>query len=466
MPIVNPASIPLSLVILAAGQGKRMNSLLPKVLHPLAGKPLLAHVIQAAVQLKPQQICVVVGHGGENVRQALSPECGEVVTWVKQEPQLGTGHAVQQALSSVNKQGVILVLYGDVPLVTVDTLARLVDKCSGVGLALLTQALDNPTGYGRIVRDAAGKILRIVEEKDANADERKINEINTGIMAIPATKLASWLGRLSNANSQQEYYLTDIVALAIADGVPVFSSPPAHNWESIGVNSKKDLATVERLHQKNIAESLLVAGVTLADPLRLDVRGELRCGRDVSIDVNCIFEGKVNLADGVKIGANCIVRDADIGENSSILPFSFIDGAKIGAEARIGPYARLRPGTELAAAVHIGNFVEVKASQFGQGSKANHLAYIGDTSVGENVNIGAGTITCNYDGANKHRTVIGDNVHIGSDVQLVAPVTVGANATIGAGATITKDVPAGQLSFTRKEQVTKPGWKRPVKKSK
>ncbi len=468
MPVVTPVSAPLSVVILAAGQGKRMNSSLPKVLHTLAGKPLLGHVLQAATALQPERVCIVIGHGSAAVMQAFTPTetCDASITWVKQEPQLGTGHALQQALPGVAQGGVILVLYGDVPLVNAATLARLVGQCGGTALALLTQVVDNPSGYGRIVRDAKSKILRIVEEKDASVLERKITEINTGIMSIPAARLANWLARLSNANAQQEYYLTDIVALAIADGVQVRSSQPGHTWECLGVNSKKDLATLERTQQKNIADALLAAGVTLADPLRLDVRGELQCGRDVSIDVNCIFEGNVTLADGVKIGAHCIVRDAYIGANSSVLPFSFIDGANVGADARIGPYARLRPGTELAAGVHIGNFVEVKASHLGWGSKANHLAYIGDSTVGKNVNIGAGTITCNYDGANKHRTVIEDDVHIGSDVQLVAPVTIGKGATIGAGATITKDVPPGELSFTKKEQHTKPGWKRPVKKSK
>jgi bifunctional UDP-N-acetylglucosamine pyrophosphorylase / glucosamine-1-phosphate N-acetyltransferase len=461
-------TLPLSIIILAAGQGKRMKSALPKVVHPLGGKPLLAHVLKTAATLHPQCICVVIGHGNEPVIDAVGSledydNYGDIA-WVKQSPQLGTGHAVLQAVPHLPGSGVALVLYGDVPLVGVETLENLVVRSGGESLALLTQSVENPHGYGRIVRDAQQRVQCIVEEKDASETERAIREINTGIMAIPAGRLANWLSRLTNANAQQEYYLTDIVALAIADGVEVVAAQPRFSWEFLGVNSKNDLAGLERVHQKHAAERLLAVGVTLADPARIDVRGELDCGRDVSIDVNCIFEGKVTLADGVKIGAHCILRNASVGAGSTIEPYSFIDGARIGAHARIGPYARLRPDTEIGDEVHIGNFVEVKNSQIGSDSKANHLAYIGDATVGKHVNIGAGTITCNYDGANKHRTIIEDDVQIGSDVQLVAPVTIGKGATIGAGATITKDALPGELTFTRKEQITRPGWKRPAKK--
>jgi len=454
---------PLSIVILAAGQGKRMKSALPKVLHPLAGKSLLEHVLATARSVGGSHTCVVHGHGGAEVMRAFA---GTTLDWARQEPQFGTGHAVQQAVPHVPEHGTVLVLYGDVPLVAAATLRELVELSGGDRLALLTQILDNPRGYGRIMRDAGNAIQRIVEEKDATESERAIRETNTGIMAIPAARLRNWLSRLSNRNAQQEYYLTDIVALAIADGVGVAAAHPAHPWECLGVNSKQDLAHLERQFQNNIATRLLEDGVTLADPARLDVRGTLACGRDVSIDVNCIFEGDVTIGDGTRIGANCILRDASIGAGAMIEPFTHIDGAKVGDGARIGPFARLRPGTVLSAEAHIGNFVEVKNSQFGKGSKANHLAYIGDATVGSNVNIGAGTITCNYDGAAKHRTIIEDDVHIGSDVQLIAPVTVGRGATIGAGATISKDAPAGELTLTEKKQITKPGWKRPVKQKK
>jgi bifunctional UDP-N-acetylglucosamine pyrophosphorylase/glucosamine-1-phosphate N-acetyltransferase len=360
--------------------------------------------------------------------------------------------------------GTVLVLYGDVPLISAGTLRALVEACGGEKLAILTQDLDNPKGYGRIVRDAAGRVARIVEEKDANEKERAIREVNTGIVAAPRAYLEKWLARLSNDNAQGEYYLTDIVAAAVADGVPVEVRQPSAAHECLGVNSKSDLAALERRYQMNKAASLLESGVTLADPARVDVRGDLQCGRDVSIDVNCIFEGRVVLGDRVRVGANCILRDVTVGADTEVKPFSLIEEAAIGKNARIGPYARIRPGTELADDVHIGNFVEVKASRIAARSKANHLAYVGDSTVGTDVNIGAGTITCNYDGANKHRTVIEDDVHIGSDVQLVAPVTIGKGATIGAGATITKDVPPGGLTLTEKKQVSKPGWQRPRKK--
>jgi len=452
---------PIQVVILAAGQGKRMHSDVPKVAHALAGRPLLAHVIESARSLDPQRLCIVVGHGAQLVRERVT---APGASWALQARQLGTGHAVMQAIPSLAPGGTVLVLYGDVPLIAPNTLRLLVEAAGGGKLAILTQDLENPKGYGRIVRDASGRVARIVEEKDADVKERAIREVNTGIIAAPRELLEKWLSRLSNDNAQGEYYLTDIVAAAVADGVTVEVRQPAGAHECLGVNSKSDLAALERRFQMNKAESLLESGVTLADPARIDVRGELSCGRDVSIDVNCIFEGKVVLGDGVRVGANCILRDVTIGAGTEVKPFSLLEEASIGNNARIGPYARIRPGTELADEVHIGNFVEVKASRIAARSKANHLAYVGDSTVGADVNIGAGTITCNYDGANKHRTVIEDDVHIGSDVQLVAPVTVGKGATIGAGATITKDVPPGGLTLTEKKQVSKPDWQRPRKR--
>lgn len=449
----------VNVVILAAGQGKRMQSALPKVLHPLAGTPLLTHVIAAARELKPARICIVYGHGGEQVPQAM--ETAGLI-FVKQQPQLGTGHALKQALPHLDARKDTLVLYGDVPLVGAATLKGL---CAGNGerLRILTAEIEDPRGYGRIVRNAKRAITAIVEEKDASEKQRGIREINTGIMLLPGKRLAGWLGKLSNRNAQREYYLTDVVALALKDRVKIESSAPRDNWEILGVNSMQQLAQVERIHQAQTAARLLEAGVTLTDPMRIDVRGSLICGRDVRIDVNSVFEGAVEIGDNAVIGANCVIRNAKIGAATRIEPFSMIDDAEIGKNCRVGPYARIRPGTRLAADVHIGNFVEVKASSVGAGSKANHLAYVGDTSIGRNVNVGAGTITCNYDGVNKHRTVIEDDVLIGSDVQLVAPVTVHAGATIGAGATITKDVPAGELTYTEKKQVVKRGWKRPLK---
>jgi bifunctional UDP-N-acetylglucosamine pyrophosphorylase/glucosamine-1-phosphate N-acetyltransferase len=458
---MTPDAVPLQVVVLAAGQGKRMRSDLPKVLHPLAGRPLLSHVLETARHLKPRRLCVVIGHGAGLIRERL-PDTD--VVWAIQEQQLGSGHALMQALPHLDAAGTVLVLYGDVPLIAPGTLRSLVDAAAGGGLALLTQELEQPQGYGRIVRDGRGRVARIVEEKDASAQERAIREVNTGILAVPRHRLGAWLSELGNNNAQGEYYLTDVVAAAVAEGVAVTVRHPASARECLGVNSKGELALLERELQMNQAAKLLESGVTLADPARIDVRGELACGRDVFIDVNCIFEGRVTLGDGVKIGASCILRDVSLGAGAEVKPFSMIEEARIGANARIGPYARIRPGTELGDDVHVGNFVEVKASTLGRGTKANHLAYIGDASVGSDVNIGAGTITCNYDGARKHRTVIEDDVHIGSDVQLIAPVTVGKGATIAAGATITEDVPPGGLTLTEKKQVTKPGWQRPRKK--
>ena len=451
----------LNVVILAAGQGKRMRSRLPKVLHAIAGKPMLAHVIAKARALSPARIVVVYGHGGEQVREALA---ADDIVWAKQEPQLGTGHAVLQALPHLDPALPTLVLYGDVPLTRSETLARLLAIADG-GVAILTVELDNPSGYGRIVR-LDGAIQRIVEEKDADDAERGIREINTGILVAPTSALARWLPTLGNRNAQGEYYLTDIVAIAVAEKLVLHSAQPGAAWEVQGVNSKSHLAELERIHQRNLAEQLLEQGVTLADPARIDVRGELVCGMDVSIDVGCVFEGRVELGDDVCIGPHCVLKDVSIGSGTRLNSYCHLDGATVGADNVLGPYARLRPGTELADDVHIGNFVEVKNSTVAAHSKANHLAYVGDATVGSRVNIGAGTITCNYDGANKHRTVIEDDVFIGSDTQLVAPVTVGRGATLGAGTTLTQNAPPDQLTVSRARQATVPGWKRPVKQKK
>ena len=455
----------MNIVILAAGQGKRMHSNLPKVLHPLAGKPLVSHVIDTARSLAPSSLCVVYGHGGDVVKSTLAaPD----LAWALQEPQLGTGHAVMQALPHLAAQGVTLVLYGDVPLIQPETLQKLLhaaqDGPDAAGaLAILTVELADPTGYGRIVRNAAGQVVRIVEQKDANADEKAMRELNTGIMALPTARLGEWLARLSNDNAQQEYYLTDIVGMAVAAGLPVRTAHPAGEWEVLGVNSKVQLAELERIAQRRTADRLLEQGVRLADPARLDVRGTLACGRDVFIDVNCVFEGRVELGEAVEIGPNCVLKNARIGAGTRLAAFSHVEDAVVGPDAVIGPFARLRPGTELAAGVHIGNFVEIKNSKIAANSKANHLAYVGDAIVGSRVNIGAGTITCNYDGANKFQTVIEDDVFIGSDTQLVAPVTVGRGATLGAGTTLTKDAPPDTLTVSRAKQLSVPGWTRPVK---
>ncbi len=452
----------LNVVILAAGLGKRMHSTLPKVLHPLAGKPLISHVLATARTLLPGKICVVYGYGGELVPQVINDD--ELI-WVKQDPQMGTGHALLQTLPHLDSNGVTLVLYGDVPLTSVETLKKLIATSAESILALLTLELDDPSGYGRIVRSSEGHgVIAIVEEKDASESEHQICEINTGIMVVPNQFLHNWLPKLQNKNSQKEYYLTDIVKMAVTDGVKVDATHPEHAWETLGINSKVQLAALERIYQDETAGRLLDQGVTLSDPSRIDIRGQLFCGSDVSIDINCIFEGAVQLGDGVRVGANCILKNTKIQAGTQIAPFSLIEDAEIGKDCRIGPYARIRPGTHLSDEVHIGNFVEIKNSSISTGSKANHLSYIGDSIVGKNVNIGAGTITCNYDGANKHQTIIEDNVFIGSDTQLIAPVTVAKGATIGAGSTITKTAPPESLTLSRAKQMSISNWKRPVKK--
>lgn len=450
----------INIVILAAGKGTRMHSSTPKVLHKLAGTSLLAHVISTAESLNPSKIIVVYGYGGEAVPQAFA---GKKITWVKQTEQLGTGHAVQQTVPYLDTDATTLILLGDVPLVGAGLCKELIETAYGQ-LALLTVIKPEPKGYGRIVRNQQSQPHRIVEEKDATEAERTIKEVNSGIIAVANNHLKKWLAQLGNNNAQGEYYLTDIVAMAAQDGVVINAEICDDEWQVAGINSKQDLATVERVYQFRLAQKLLQDGVTLHDSARLDIRGQLTTGQDVEIDVGCIFEGNVSLADGVKIGAYCVIKGTSVAANTVIAPFSHIDQAIIGADCRIGPYARIRPGTELNSAAHIGNFVEIKNSQIDTGSKVNHLSYVGDTTVGKNVNIGAGVITCNYDGVNKSRTVIGDNAFIGSDAQLIAPVTIGENATIGAGSTISKDAPAGELTVSRGKQVTVPGWKRPVKK--
>ena len=451
----------LDIVILAAGVGKRMRSSLPKVLHKLAGKPLLKHAIDTAQTLSPRKIYIVYGHGGEQVLTEINDD---QLTWVKQEPQLGTGHALLQVLPFLAKSGKTLVLLGDVPLIQENSLTQLVASASANNFALLTVTLANPFGYGRIIReDGTNQVSAIVEEKDANEIQRSINEINTGIMVLPNAYLHDYLPKLSNSNAQGEYYLTDIIKLAASSGIKIETAQPHYEWEVSGINSKVQLAQLERAAQNFQAQQLLDAGVTLMDPSRIDIRGNLICGNNVEIDVNCIFEGTVTLGDNIKINANCIIRDTIISSGTTVLPFSLIDNAEIGKNCHIGPYARIRPGTRLDDNVHIGNFVEIKNSYIAMDSKANHLSYIGDATIGKKVNIGAGTITCNYDGAYKHQTIIEDNVFVGSDTQLIAPVKVAKGSTIGAGSTITRDTPEEQLTLSRAKQISVAGWKRPSK---
>ncbi|MES2547607.1 MAG: bifunctional UDP-N-acetylglucosamine diphosphorylase/glucosamine-1-phosphate N-acetyltransferase GlmU [Pseudomonadota bacterium] len=449
----------LNIVILAAGKGTRMHSNKPKVLHEIGGKPILAHVIDCAKSLNPQKIIVVYGYGGETVREAFSHED---IVWVNQAEQLGTGHAVQQAAPYLDADGTTLIMLGDVPLVDASACQNLIASAKQQ-LAILSFNKADPTGYGRIIRNKH-LVTAIVEHKDASDAQRQINEVNTGIMAMPNSQLTSWLSRLRNNNAQAEYYLTDIVGFAVEDNINVVAEITSDEWSVTGINSKVDLSQIERVYQARLAQNLMQLGVTLKDPARLDVRGALEVGRDVEIDVNCVFEGQVTLGDNVKIAANCVIKNASIAAGTQIAAFTHIDDAEVGENGRIGPYARLRPGTTLAADTHIGNFVELKNAQVDNGSKINHLSYVGDTTVGKNVNIGAGTITCNYDGANKFRTIIEDGAFIGSDSQLIAPVTIGKNATIAAGSTITRDAPADALTFCRaKEQKTIVGWKRPQK---
>jgi bifunctional UDP-N-acetylglucosamine pyrophosphorylase/glucosamine-1-phosphate N-acetyltransferase len=451
----------LNIVILAAGKGTRMHSDIPKVLHALAGKSLLQHVLDTAVQLAPEKTCVVYGHGGEMVPAAMAQY---QASFVLQEPQLGTGHAVLQAMPGLQDASTTLILYGDVPLIQLDTLKKLLENPGH--LCLLTLNMLNPAGYGRIIRSSAGSVCSIVEEKDATAEQRAVTEVNTGILSVPTHLLRNWLSALNNNNVQGEYYLTDIVSMAVAQGITVSTSQPQQDWQVMGVNSKVQLAELERIWQGEQALRLLRQGVGLADPARLDVRGNLHCGRDVEIDVGCIFEGEVHLGNKVKVGAYTVIRNSKIAAGTHIAPYTHIDAAEVGEKCSLGPYARLRPGSKLHNDVHIGNFVEVKNSEIAQGSKANHLSYIGDSTVGSRVNVGAGTITCNYDGANKFRTIIEDDVFIGSDTQLIAPVTIKRGSTIGAGSTITKDTPENALTLSRAKQITVAGWQRPVKKKK
>lgn len=449
----------LTVIVLAAGQGRRMRSDLPKVLQPLAGRPLLAHVLDKARALAPDEIRVVYGHGGEQVRDAFQ---GADLSWHLQAEQLGTGHAVQQAVTGIPADNLVMILCGDVPQITEASLRALGSAADG-GMALLTALLEDPSGYGRVVRNAAGQVERIVEHKDASAEELRLNEINTGMMAIPAGALTAWLGKLSNDNAQDEYYLTDVIAMAVTDGVQVSAANTQHASEGLGVNDRSDLAHAERAIQRGIAEQLMADGVTLADPARLDVRGRVTTGRDVFIDVNAVIEGDVALGDRVRIGPNVVLRNSSIGDDTEVHANCHVEKSSVGAGCQVGPFARLRPEAQLADGAKVGNFVEIKKSHIGRGSKVNHLTYIGDAEIGVDVNVGCGTVTCNYDGANKHRTVIGDGVFIGSGVELVAPVTVEAGAVIGAGSTITKTAPSDQLTVARARQTTVENWRKPVK---
>ncbi|NNF68015.1 MAG: bifunctional UDP-N-acetylglucosamine diphosphorylase/glucosamine-1-phosphate N-acetyltransferase GlmU [Gammaproteobacteria bacterium] len=452
--------MPLSTIILAAGQGKRMNSDLPKVLQPLAGRPLLGHVLEAAQKLGADGRYIVYGHGGELVREACKDKS---LHWVHQAEQLGTGHAAAQAIGKIPDDHTVLVLCADVPLTTVYTLQQLIEV-GEAGLAVLTVVMDDATGYGRILRDAQGQVTAIVEERDATPEQRVVREVNTGLIASKAQHLKRWLGQLDNNNAQGEYYLTDIVGLAVAENIQVEAVEAVSPEEVLGINDKLQLAEAESIYRRRIAEDLMRGGVTLADPQRIDIRGSLRCGRDVVIDINAVFEGDVVLGDRVTIGPNCVIRDSELGEDTEVRACSIIEQSETGARCQIGPYARLRPESSLADEVRIGNFVEIKKSNLAFGSKVNHLTYVGDSEVGQRVNVGAGTITCNYDGAYKHKTVLGDDAFIGSGVQLVAPVRVGAGATIGAGTVVTKDAPEGKLTVGRARQETIEGWHRPAKK--
>ncbi len=451
----------LTVVILAAGKGKRMVSNLPKVLHTIGARPLLDHVLETAAVLGAQSRLVVYGHGGEAVPLAFSEHTD--IVWVEQSQQLGTGHAVAQALPEMTDSGIVLVLYGDVPLVRAETLKPLLETACQGGLGLLTVELSDPSGYGRIVRDVDHRVQRIVEEKDASPDERTICEINTGILAVPVNPLRTWIAALDNNNAQGEYYLTDIIRMAVTQGITVDAVVAQQPQEVRGVNNRQQLAELERCYQAHEVETLMEAGATLLDPSRVDIRGSVITGRDVLIDVNVVFEGKVTLGDRVRIGPHTVIRDSVLGDDTQVLAYSLVEETVVGKGVQIGPYARLRPGAQLADQAKVGNFVEVKKSVIGKGSKVNHLSYIGDAEIGEDVNVGAGTITCNYDGVNKHKTVMEDHVFIGSNTALVAPVRVGEGATVGAGSTIGRDVPAGSLALTRMRQKVVPVWKRPVK---
>jgi bifunctional UDP-N-acetylglucosamine pyrophosphorylase / glucosamine-1-phosphate N-acetyltransferase len=457
-----PHAAPLSVVILAAGQGTRMRSALPKVLQPLAGQPLLAHVIATARALDPAAIHVVYGHGGDEVRTALAAES---VSWVLQAEQLGTGHAVQQVAGRLPDGHRVLILYGDVPLLSAATLRDLLRLADSSALGVLTAHLEDPSGYGRVVRDARGRVRRIVEQRDASARERALTECNTGVMAAPAARLKRWVARLRNDNAQSEFYLTDVIAQAVREGCAVRPLPAPSAEEVLGVNDKVELARAESVLRRRRVTELMLAGATVIDPARLDVRGSVELGRDVVLDVNVVLEGRVRLGDRVRIGPNCCLRDSAIGADTQVHANCVIDHAEIGADCRIGPFARIRPQSVLEAQAHIGNFVELKNTRVGAGSKANHLTYLGDATVGAGVNVGAGTVTCNYDGANKWPTQIGDGAFIGSGAMLVAPVRIGAHATIGAGSTITQDAPPERLSVARARQVTIEGWQRPKKRT-
>ncbi|RUQ37434.1 MAG: UDP-N-acetylglucosamine diphosphorylase/glucosamine-1-phosphate N-acetyltransferase [Candidatus Competibacteraceae bacterium] len=451
----------LSVVILAAGKGKRMVSDMPKVLHRVGGQPLLGHVLATASSLEAATRVVVYGYGGEAVKAAFASEAG--VVWVDQAEQLGTGHAVAQALPQIEESGVVLVLYGDVPLTRLETLQPLVAAARQGKLALLTVELADPHGYGRIVRNGAGQVRRIVEEKDATPEERSLHEINTGILAVSAAQLRGWVSQLTNDNAQGEYYLTDVIALAVHDGVAVEPFTVTEPAEVLGVNDRRQLAELERFYQRRQADTLLLGGVTLLDPARVDLRGTVVAGKDVVVDVNVVFEGVVRLGDRVRIGPFCVLKDAVIGDDVEIQSHCRVEGAEVGAGAQIGPFARLRPDTRLAAGVHIGNFVETKKTSIGPGSKVNHLTYLGDAEIGAAVNVGAGTITCNYDGANKHKTIVEDGAFIGSNSSLVAPVRIGKGATVGAGSSVSRDVPEGGLCLTRPPRKDVANWQRPVK---